>query len=268
MSIIYEPTGKAREYSPLAANLYSGCGHKCKYCYVPNVLKVNRKDFDETTTERNSVIRQLRSDAKKYKNSHKQILMSFTTDPYNPFNDQIGLTKQALQIFLENRIPVAILTKSGMRATQDIDIIKKFGAHIKIGASITYDNDIDSKRVESGAALPDERLLMLKTFHENNIRTWASFEPIIDPLQSYNMIIKSLPFTDEYQLGKLADDHRQYDWNNFLHKVVTLLRTNNKDFYIKETLRKAANKVTLTKEESQMDYLILRPFEAIKEVLF
>ena len=33
MSLIYEPKGKAREYSPLALNVYSGgCDHACRYC--------------------------------------------------------------------------------------------------------------------------------------------------------------------------------------------------------------------------------------------
>ena len=35
MPIIYEPRGKAAEYSPLAANLYAGCGHGWLYCYAP-----------------------------------------------------------------------------------------------------------------------------------------------------------------------------------------------------------------------------------------
>jgi DNA repair photolyase len=268
MSIIYEPSGKAREYSPLAANLYSGCGHKCKYCYVPGVLRSNRKDFDEIILERKLVIKELEKDCKKFKHSDKQVLMSFTTDPYNQLNDEAGLTRKSLLLFLEYQIPIAILTKSGMRATQDIDVVKKFGRHIKIGASLTYDNDIDSQRVESGAALPSERLLMLKTLHDSGIRTWASFEPIIDLQQTYNVMVKAIPFTDEFQLGKLANDNRALDWNEFLRKTISLLRNNKKDFYVKESLRKAANKINLTKEESDMDYLTLRPFELIKESLF
>ena len=38
MSIIYEPSGMAKEYSPYACNLYIGCSHRCKYCYAPHTL--------------------------------------------------------------------------------------------------------------------------------------------------------------------------------------------------------------------------------------
>ena len=48
-SIIYAPAGQAGEYSALAANPYRGCGHKCAYCYVPNVLRMSRTEFDEGT---------------------------------------------------------------------------------------------------------------------------------------------------------------------------------------------------------------------------
>jgi DNA repair photolyase len=264
MNTIYEPKGKAREYSPLAVNLYSGCGHRCSYCYVPNVMFMDRKDFDNNINERKNIINVLAKDAKSHYGSKKQVLMSFTTDPYNPFNDVSGLTRQALEIFLDNKIPVAILTKSGMRALQDLDIFKQFGEQIKVGASLTYDNDNDSKRIESGAALPGERLQMLKTLHNNKIKTWVSFEPIMQPDQTINLLKQSMDFVDEYQFGKLANDKRDFDWNYYVGEIVGLLRLINKPFYIKETLRKAADKIVLRDEEKDMDYLTLRGFD-VKE---
>ncbi len=35
--LIYVPKGRAREYSPLALNLYRGCEHRCSYCYCPRI---------------------------------------------------------------------------------------------------------------------------------------------------------------------------------------------------------------------------------------
>lgn len=262
MKIIYEPKGKAREYSPLAVNLYSGCGHKCKYCYVPNVLYLDRVVFDSGAAERKDVIKTLERDAKQIKGSDKQIFMSFTTDPYNPTNDKLKLTREALNIFLENEIPVSILTKSGLRALQDLDIIKQFGKHIKIGTSLTYDNDIDSKKVESGAALPHERIEMLKEFHKNGVKTWVSFEPIIFPKQTINLLNLTLDFVNEYQFGKLSDEKRVIDWDYYINLIVNILRTKYIPFYIKETLRKSIT-INLLPEEIEMDLLTLPKFETL-----
>lgn len=259
MNLIYEPSGKAREYSPLAINLYSGCGHKCSYCYVPAVIRMNRQDFDTNVNPRKNILDNLEKEIKKYQNSDKQVFMSFTTDPYNPLNETEKLTRTALELFYKYKVPVSILTKSGLKALQDLDIIKKFGKHIKIGASLTYDNETESNKVERGAALPNERLEMLKTFHQEGVRTWVSFEPIMKPDQVLNLLNKSLSFVDEYQFGKLANDGRVIDWSEFLLKVVNILRENKTEFYIKETLRESAN-IKLLPNEIEMDYLTLKPF--------
>jgi len=260
MSLIYEPRGKAREYSPLAINLYSGCGHRCSYCYVPNVLRVTRTEFDTNVNPRKNILNLMEKEIKKYEYSDKQVFMSFTTDPFNPIDEKEKLTRTALQLFLKYKIPVSILTKSGLKALRDLDVMKKFGSHFKIGASLTYDNDTDSGRIERGAALPGERLEMLKRFHDEGIRTWVSFEPIMSTDQVINLLHRSIDFVDEYQFGKLAADSRKIDWDDFLTTVLKILRDNKKDFYIKETLRNSS-KIELNPIEYDLDYLTLKPFE-------
>ena len=161
MSLIYEPKGKAREYSALALNIYSGCDHGCFYCYVPQVMKfVNGYKHEDVKLKAN-YIEQLKKDAKKFSNTDKQVLFSFTTDPYSHFNDKHKLTRQALEILLENKIPVSILSKGGKRILQDIDLFKKYGEHIKIGMTLTYVDEKQSLQSETGAAIPLERFLVL-----------------------------------------------------------------------------------------------------------
>jgi DNA repair photolyase len=264
MLVIYEPKGKAREYSPLAVNLYTGCGHKCNYCYVPRVLKMTKLDFDNKISGKLNIIARLEKELSKYQNSNKQVLMSFSTDPYNPFDEKFKLTRIALILFLKYRIPIAILTKSGKKALRDMDIIEQFGKHIKIGASLTYDNITDSRRIESSAALPNERMEALRLFHENNIKTWISFEPIMSPEQTLNLLKQTIKFTDEYQLGKLANDKRDINWTEFLQAAITILRENKKGFYIKNTLRQSAPNIILNEHESDQNYLTLKSFEKQK----
>ena len=45
MGIIYEPSGKAREYAQLAANLYEGCDHRCTYCFGPKALRKKSRNI-------------------------------------------------------------------------------------------------------------------------------------------------------------------------------------------------------------------------------
>lgn len=263
MSIIYQPKGKAREYSPLAINLYSGCDHKCAYCYAPGIRRETLDQWSECVTPRRDVIHQLERDCKSYHGSNEQVLLNFMHDPYCHADCQYRLTRQALSLLLEHRIPVAILTKGGLRAVRDFDIMEKFGEHLKIGASLTFDSETTSLKWEPFASTPDERIEMLRKAKEKGIKTWASFEPVIDPDESLKVMERSLPYVDEYKVGKLNNYRgldKLVDWTSFLERVVSLLRGENKPFYIKYDLRMSAPTVKLYGNEVLQDEFNLPPF--------
>ncbi len=83
MPVIYEPRGKAREYSDLAVNLFTGCSHACRYCYCPAILRktVDACAFDPQP--RKGILRDLQRDAKKLRGDPREILLSFISDPYH-----------------------------------------------------------------------------------------------------------------------------------------------------------------------------------------
>ena len=164
---------------------------------------------------------------------------------------------------IEKEIQGIILSKNGKNVLRDLDIIKMFGEHIKVGATLTFDNDKDSKGIEPFAALPSERLEMLKTFHDNGVKTWASFEPVLDPKQSINLIKKSLPFVDYYKIGKINNYQgldKTIDWTSFLGEVVGILRGAKKTFYIKHDLRLNASTIKLNDDEIDHDLLNVLKF--------
>jgi DNA repair photolyase len=260
MSIIYVPSGKAREYSPLACNLYLGCNHGCKYCYAPAINFKKREDYYDINPRRN-VIQELEKDCQKYVNSDQQVLLSFMSDPYNSLENQLRLTRSALKLFKKFSIPVAILTKSN-GVLNDIDVISKFGKNIQVGMTLTFDNKKDSLEWEPEAATPEERISVLKELKANNIKTWASFEPVIDPQQSLNMIERTLEYVDVYKIGKINNFQgldKTIDWNDFLSKAVKILRKAKKPFYIKIDLRQAANQVKLFGNECLPDEFSIKP---------
>jgi len=78
MSIIYEPRGKAREYSALAANLYKGCSHACAYCFAPSATFTDRLVFSQKSyiKPRPGVLGQLEKDSKKLAGNSEPVLIS------------------------------------------------------------------------------------------------------------------------------------------------------------------------------------------------
>ena len=274
MAAIYEPRGAAREYSPLALNYIKGCDHGCVYCYVPKMMKRFNKDYvhsDVYMKEIEKLDKEILASARKYRNSDKQVFLSFTTDPYSHFNNDTKYTRQVLEILLEHRIPVSILTKGGYNVLQDMDVIKRFGKNIQVGASLTFVNKDLSKKWEKNSSDPLERFETLEILHSEGVRTWASMEPVIFPEQSLEIIDITQSYVDGFKIGKLNHFKKhedKFDWNDFLKRAVDKMRMYNKLFYVKKDLMKFhTDDILLNDFETDMDYLaITNQFEP--ETLF
>ena len=249
MSVIYTPRGAAREYSPLALNLYLQCTHGCKYCYAPSAMQRTRERYFCKPEPRKDVIAQLRRELKRDV-PKRQVLLSFIGDVYSETADANVTTREALELLSDYKVPVAILTKGGSRCLKDLDIFKTFGEHIQVGATLTFLDEEKSREWESGAALPAERLQTLKTLHDNGIKTFVSFEPVIDPEESLRLIGRTLSdgSVDVYKVGKLNHYQgldKEIDWSAFLVKALEMIRGAGKRVYVKHDLRVAAHDVKL-----------------------
>jgi len=261
MNTIYTPKGPAREYSPDALNLYDSCDHGCIYCYVNNIPGFFGKNkAGNIPTPRKDILLELEKHLKKHGAPKEQILLSFTGDPFCSAEKTHRITKQALALLQAAGAKVAILTKGGFRAFDALEEIQKFGHDIKVGATLTFSDPAKSKEVEPGAALPEERLLMLKGMHQEGVKTWVSIEPVMIPRQSLDMIQRSLEWVDHYKVGKLNHVKNTTDWPRFLFEAVKILRAAGKPFYVKEDLRAFEQQagVTLTAEERDMNFLCLK----------
>ncbi|MEN6547455.1 MAG: hypothetical protein ABFE07_15590, partial [Armatimonadia bacterium] len=124
MKAIYQPRGMALEYAPLACNIYRGCEHGCRYCFGPSCLFMPRESFHGSPQPRPGIIDALRREAPKYRGTDKRLLLCFTCDPYQPIDDEHRLTRQALEVLIENEVPSQVLTKGGLRATRDFDLLQ------------------------------------------------------------------------------------------------------------------------------------------------
>lgn len=203
---IYQPTGKAGEYSQWAANFFTGCSNDCDYCYckhgvlssvwggVPKLKKVFKSEEDaysifkkEVLLNRANIIRS------------GGIFFSFMTDPC--LVETWPLTKRCIDYLITRNIPVTVLTKCARwiyeKDTNELifenDKAKDF---LCVGFTLT---GIDS--MEHGAATNSERIRALEYCHRLGIRTFASIEPVIDFNLSCQMIAKTIGNCDIYKIG-------------------------------------------------------------------
>jgi DNA repair photolyase len=233
MSIIYEPKGKAKEYCDLAANLYSGCDHGCYYCYVPEIVRKSAAEF-KVAAPRKDVLKQLQKEAPKY--SGREVQLCFTCDPYQAIETELKITRRAIQILHQSGVAVRILTKGGIRAVRDFDLLAAHKDLSVFGATLTFTKPEDSLKYEPGAAIPEDRIESLTVAHSMGIRTWASVEPVIDVEQSLELILLSESCVDEFKIGKLNHIANKTDWEDFGNRAIGMLRKLGKRYYIKNDL--------------------------------
>lgn len=241
MSILYTPKGRAREYAPLAANLYSGCSHGCTYCYVPTIppWKFNKSDaraaFHANPAPRRDVIRNLTRDCKRMPGTGQRVMLCFTTDPYQQCDVEHKITRQAIQVLHDGGYNVQVLTKGGSRALRDLNL---FGPGDAFATTMTLLSDESSAKWEPEAALPQERIDTIEKFYAAGIPTWISLEPVLNPESAIEIIRRTYRFTDLYKIGKLNhhDLAETIDWADFARRAVSFCEYMDQPYYIKDDL--------------------------------
>jgi DNA repair photolyase len=239
--IIYEPSGRAKEYSELAANLYSGCDHGCVYCYAPLATRKKRDTF-VLSKPREGVLNKFLDDAIELeeRKENRPVLLSFTTDPYQHIDLKYQLTRDAIRILHKHKLKVSILTKGGKRSERDFDLLSSHPNLSEYGTSLVFLDEEFRKKNEPEAAPTAERIKSLKIAHSMGIFTYVSLEPVWFPEDALKIIDLTHEFVDFYKVGKLNYNIQQQNvnWKEFRLNVIDKLEKYKKKFYIKKDLEK------------------------------
>lgn len=228
MAVIYTPRGKAKEYSALACNLYSGCSHECRYCYCPSIRRQSLKDWVRNARPRTDILKQLEKDASKRIGEKEELLFCFMSDPYQD-DEAAGIARQALLICEKYKFKnVQILTKAGFRAVKDFDILKR--NNWKFGSTIIFKNESFREKYELGAPSIESRYKAVKTAHKQGIFTWISIEPVIDTMEALKVMFDLRGYADKWKVGKLNHFKKAeatIDWRKFYYDAKEILKNEN-----------------------------------------
>lgn len=76
MKPLYIPKGRAKEYGDYAVNIYTGCPHRCYYCFAPNVLHRDREQFHSCMEPRPGIVDALKKQLDREQITGKLIHLS------------------------------------------------------------------------------------------------------------------------------------------------------------------------------------------------
>ena len=247
MHVIYEPKGRAREYSPLACNLYMGCTHGCKYCYAPACMHKQPEEWHARARVRaDNVLELFEKDVKKLEaaNDMRRVLFCFLCDPYQPLEADLHVTRRGIAIAAKHGVKVDILTKGDASLIeQDLDLMAESDTHL--GITLSFSKDSSRTEWEPMASTVQSRLRILRKAHEKGIYTWVSMEPVIIPSEALEVIRIAHQYVDFWKIGKLNHNkavESRIDWPKFRDDAVSLLDSLglNGRYYVKEDLRNAS----------------------------
>lgn len=235
MKPIYKPKGAAAEYGDYAVNIYTGCPHRCYYCFAPQVLHREKEKFYFCVEPRKDIVTELRRQLEREKISGKLVHLCFTCDPY-PTGYDTTTTREVIQALKEYGNHVQILTKgSGIR---DFDLLD---GNDWYGVTISCDQPM-ADTAEPWAVSPASRLYDLETSKCKGINTWVSFEPVLDPAAVLDCIKRCAYFIDRAKIGKLNYHPSDIDWAQFGQQAEALCKELGLDYYIKDSLRSEMEK--------------------------
>jgi len=149
-------------------NPYTGCGHRCLYCYATAFIKNfysprPKKDF----------LKKIKKELQKIPEG-SLISLSNSSDPYQPLERVYFHTKEFLKLLVKKNYKVLIITKSDL-VMRDLEVLKE----LRCVVSITITTKKYFKALEPGAPSYERRLSAIKTLAKSGILVTARIDPVI-----------------------------------------------------------------------------------------
>ncbi|MCC6765525.1 MAG: PA0069 family radical SAM protein [Deltaproteobacteria bacterium] len=168
-------------------NPYRGCEHGCTYCYArPSHEHLGFSaglDFERRIMVKDDAPALLRATFRSRRWHPEVVALSGNTDCYQPVERRLRLTRRCVEVFLEFRNPVAVVTKSALVA-RDADLYAALAAHgaAHVLCSITTLDAELVRRLEPRAASPERRLDAIRALTAAGVPVGVMVAPVIPGL--------------------------------------------------------------------------------------
>jgi DNA repair photolyase len=173
-------------------NPYRGCEHGCIYCYARPTHEYlgfsAGLDFESKIMVKTNAPELLRAELESSRWEPQTLVLSGVTDPYQPVERGLQITRGCLEVLVQFRNPVAIITKNHL-VTRDIDLLCELAASNAVAVNVSVTSlDPNLQRVlEPRTTSPQGRLEAIGQLHAANIPVGVMVAPIIPGLTDHEV---------------------------------------------------------------------------------
>lgn len=173
-------------------NPYRGCEHGCIYCFArPTHAYLGMSpgaDFESRIFAKPNAAELLARELSAPSYVPKVIAIGTNTDPYQPIEKKMRITRSVLEVLRDFRHPVGIVTKSPL-VLRDIDILSEMAGKglAKVALSVTTLDRKLARIMEPRAGTPQRRLQAIKGLSDAGVPTGVMFAPVIPALNDGEM---------------------------------------------------------------------------------
>ncbi len=197
--VIEEPAASAITYNDSpdipfdrSLNPYQGCEHGCIYCYARPAHAYKGLspglDFETRIYARVGIDARLRAELARPGYRPAPLCLGANTDPWQPVERRLGLTRRVLAILAECRHPVTLVTKSAL-VERDLDLLSELARDGLVQAAVSLPSlDAElARRMEPRAASPRRRLETLARLSAAGIPCGVLVAPVIPRLTDHDL---------------------------------------------------------------------------------
>ncbi len=175
-----------------SVNPYRGCEHGCSYCFArPTHSYLGHSaglDFERDIYVKRNAAELLREELSNPRYKAKPIGIGTNTDPYQPAERKHKIMRSVLEVLVETRHPVTIVTKSAL-VVRDLDLLTDLNRDglVSVGISVTSMDHKLSRAMEPRASSPARRLEALRLLSEAGIPTRVMAAPMIPAINDMEL---------------------------------------------------------------------------------
>jgi DNA repair photolyase len=175
-----------------SVNPYRGCEHGCIYCFARPTHEYlgfsAGLDFESKIMVKTNAPELLEAELSSPKWKPQVLVMSGVTDPYQPIERKLKITRRCLEVLVRFRNPVAFITKNRL-ITRDIDLLGELAAHnaAAVNVSVTSLDPHLQQVLEPRTSSPAARLDAVAQLRSAGVPVGVMVAPIIPGLTDHEI---------------------------------------------------------------------------------